>query len=51
MSHDSAECHSLFFQSLSDQIQFVKVDLVLHHWEISIASLYSMSIKMLIIGV
>ena len=35
MSNNSAECNSLFFQSLSHQIQLVKIDLVLDHWKVS----------------
>ena len=50
MSNNSAECNSLFFQSLSHQIQLVKIDLVLDHWNISPSS-HPVPIEVLIISI
>ena len=50
MSNNSAECNSLFFQSLCHQIQLVKVNLVLNHWKIS-PSGYPMPIEVLVIRI
>jgi hypothetical protein len=50
MSNNSAECNSLFFQSLCHQIQLVKIDLVLDHWKVS-PSGHPMPIEVLIICV
>lgn len=50
MSNNSAECDSLFFQSLCHQIQLVKINLVLDHWNISPSS-QPVPIKLLVISV
>ena len=50
MSNNSAECNSLLFQSLSHQIQLVKVNLVLDHWRVS-PSGHPMPIEVLVIGI
>jgi len=54
MSDNATEIHPLFFQSLSDEIQLVQVDLILHDnrgtWAID-CGLNSVPIELLVVGI